>query len=689
MNTKILIWQPKHERDGKKNLDEFIRFAKEELTIYSDQSDEYGIGWNAVKWKTNHPNRSFAMVFGFSSNPYKIDEPFKNPFMDFAKAFIRQEQTITENKNIGDWMVVLRMLYKALESASTNAIPSILDLSAETQTSIENALRQQSLDEAKKYHYGGKLEKLYKWLSDKKIITNLPDWKNPFKKPKNKVERLDKESVKWREERCPSMHQMLSLADCFAKAVTTKDRYFTSLLVMLCFAPGRAHELNSLTINSLQQDDDGKYFVSWHSGKGFGYTKKWIPTVMVDIVKEAFARLIEIGEPARKAAKFAFDNPGKFMFDDEDLENNALNQSLPLTPFQFATLMSISPTNSKGKEFSWETFPQKWIKELLSKGVPTYSSLSNYIIDKYKNSDWPINPLTERPVWENLCLIREYELHDDFSTRKFSWVNPNVNQINDQISKRTTNVKTLWERFGIKDENGEEIELTSHQLRVWLNTHAMNGGMDSYLLATWSGRADSSQNKAYDARTRDEKERLIKDVLALDYKIEPTPLQLHKINLPVTLKSLGVNRDGVADFTGLGFCVHNFAQTPCTKSGECITCKEHVCVKGLPDSLESLIQLEYLICEQFELAKNAADDLTFGADRWVTHLGWKLAHIRTLISKFQDSSILEGTLIRIPVEHDPSPTRRVLMSKGMQTEVQSETEIPNQLSSKIKSLGLI
>ncbi|MDP3210398.1 hypothetical protein [Methylotenera sp.] len=688
MNNKILIWEPKHIRDARKNLDEFINFAKNELTIYSNQKDDHGNGWGAGKWKTIHTKKSTTMVFGFSTNAYKINELFKNPFMDFSKAFIRQEQTIYEASSVSDWIAVFRLIYRALETANLNNSPSILDLNANVQTLIGNSLRLLDVTEAKKYHYGAKLEKLYKWLSDKRILINLPVWRNPHRKQKNKVERLDEESIKWREERCPSMHQMLSIADCFARAESVKDQYITSVLVLLCFAPGRAHEVNSLTIHSLQKDDDGQYFVSWHAGKGFGDTRKMVPYLMVDIVKQAFGRLIKIGEHARKAARFAYENPGIYMLDDESVSEKGFPQDKPLSPIQFAKAMSISHKNSRGKEFTWETFPQLWIKQLIKTGVPTYSSLSLHVLESYKNKEWPKNPLTDRPVWENLCLIRENELHDEFPAKNFSWQNINVNQINDQLGKRTKSIKTLWERFGIKDENGEEIELSSHQLRVWLNTHAYNGGMNDYIIAIWSGRADSSQNKAYDARTKEEKERVKNMLMSFDLKKAPSPLELYSVNMPVSLKGLGINRDGVADFTGLGFCVHNYAQTPCTKAGECITCKEHVCIKGLPDTLENLEEMELLISEQLERAKKENEDLTFGADRWVTHFGWKLAHIRALIYKLKDPAIENGALIRIPIEHDPSPTRRALMSKGHKTQFENNSEKTVEIKNIVKSLGL-
>ncbi|MDP3777681.1 hypothetical protein [Methylotenera sp.] len=686
MTNNVSVWAPKLVKDGNQNLTDFIAYAKEKLTIYSDQEDEHGKGWHAGKWKTTH-DRSVAMVFGYSLNAYKIERLFEHPFMDFVKAFVRQEQTISETKSIGDWLYIFRILHDVLLDMSSKNQPSIMNINVDIQIRVEESLKLSNNALKKKYHYGGKLEELYKWLVKSEILPTLPIRKNPFPRGVDKIEQLDEDSIKWSEGRCPSMHQMLSLADCFAKAESTKDRFYTSVLVLLCFAPSRGSEINSLTINSLQQEEDGKFYVMWYSGKGYGDIKKWIPTVMVDIVKEAFKRLIKIGALAREAAKYAFDNPDKFMRHKGCVTEDGLDESNPLTCTEFLNAMSMKDIGSKGRVLNWGDLHQKWIKKLIAQGNITYLALAKLVNQKYQNKDWPKNLKTGRPVWENLCLIREYEFSDEGCVKIFSWVSVSVNQINDQLGNRIGHDSTIWQRFGIKDEDGSEISLTSHQLRVWLNTHAMNGGMSDYQLAMWSGRADIRQNRAYDGRTKGEKDRLKNQIMEMDHKSKPSLLALFSARLPVALPILGVQREGVADFTGLGFCVHNFAQTPCTKSGECITCKEHVCIKGLPETLENLEQMELLIAEQLEKAKLAATDLTFGADRWVTHLGWKLVHIRAIIEKMKNPDVTNGALIRIPVTHDPSPTRRALNAKGQITELNNTENSNNQIKIQLKLLG--
>ena len=93
---------------------------------------------------------------------------------------------------------------------------------------------------------------------------------------------------------------------------------------------------------------------------------------------------------------------------------------------------------------------------------------------------------------------------------------------------------------------------------------------------------------------------------------------------------------------------------------------------GIPETLKELQLLEEKISSELKHAVQESDKHTFGADRWVTHLGWKLAHIRTIIKIKKDDSLPDGTIIRVPVMHDPSPVRIALAEKCMNTEIDKE-----------------
>ncbi|MFA0025824.1 hypothetical protein AB4369_23255, partial [Vibrio sp. 10N.261.49.A5] len=64
--------------------------------------------------------------------------------------------------------------------------------------------------------------------------------------------------------------------------------------------------------------------------------------------------------------------------------------------------------------------------------------------------------------------------------------------------------------------------------------------------------------------------------------------------------------------------------------------------------------------EQLEHAKASAEDNVFGADRWVTALGFRLSKIKTLTFLLEDPKNSDGALFRIPDELSPSPVKRSL-----------------------------
>jgi hypothetical protein len=681
MSNVIKIWEAKHQQDGKKNLEEFVRFAKDELKLYSEQ------GWVVEKWK---PNKGQTLVFGFQDGNYAPIEPFEKPFMDFVKAFIRQQMTIKEISSAHMWIAMFRKLYQALQEQHSGVPPCILNVNNQTIKNTEQKIRDDNAVAMRKYHLGGKLQAFVHWLSKNKIILTLPVYKSPFKKPAHTSEQLGEEGDKFREERCPSMHEMLCLADCYARAETVADKYYTSSLVLLCFAPARFNELGGLTINSLQQGDDGGWYVVWYGSKEYPDHPKGVPDLMLDTVKSAFKRVKDISEPARMAAKWAHDHPDAFFRHDQCITKPQHLEGEQITQREFAHAMNVVGSLHQVDKEKLNT-PTKWINALLDEKNLTYRRLNSLVHERYKKKGWPNNSKSDRPVWENLLLIRDLELKPASATKDFSWVMPNVDTFNAQTTRKDKKMSNLWERFEMINENGKPLSLTTHQFRVWLNTHAKIGGVDDWKIAQWSGRADLTQNAAYDLRTLEQKNRLKTQLMVSSYDDVPSALVLRKARLPVPLRSVGVDREGIADFTGIGFCVHDFARTPCTKAGECVTCKEHVCIKGIPETLEELEFLETNIAEQLEHAVKEAGDDTFGADRWVTHLGWKLAHIRTLIKNKTDNTLADGTIIRIPVEHDPSPTRLALAEKGFNTELDKEKsdQDENKVASNVSMRQLL
>jgi hypothetical protein len=266
-----------------------------------------------------------------------------------------------------------------------------------------------------------------------------------------------------------------------------------------------------------------------------------------------------------------------------------------------------------------------------------------------------------------LVLVLDNHFHNQFLPKKFSWVIPSINLLNDELGGRDLvsrtgtahRIASIYERFGKVDEDGKTpIELTSHQLRVWLSTWAERGGMDAWQLAQWAGRARIDDSKAYGLMKRSEKHELTKAVMML--KKAPTALEAIRLNLPVTYESLGIDRPGVAHATLYGYCVRDWAMAPCLKGGgkACAGCDDHKCIKGLDDKLENLEALEYGLSRELARAALELDAETFGADNWYRFIGFRLAKIRTLISLLKNPDMRVGAVVGVPPDFDPSPLQR-------------------------------
>lgn len=718
--SDVLVFMPKHELELQKNYDEFILFAKNELTLFNDYEFAGKKGWGCDKWSwVTARGKKLTIVFGDSHSHSKYT-PFKRPFSDFAKAYVRYQQSLN-HKDSTTWASSLVWLNKALEENAAQNNKSSIDIMSLNNTVIN---RVEALIKNSKLSAGGKrnialsLENVVEFIKKKRFKLDIQDWKNPFPRTSDSSIKLDKKSRELDQDKCPSDFQMMQVADTFYKANTPRQKYFSSLCVMLMCQPSRIVELNGLTVNSLQKSDKGRWYLMWHPAKGGDPVRKWIPELLEDVVQQAFKRLVDISAPARAAAKFAYDNPDSFMVHDQCTTPKSFPQGHPLTYNQFAKAMGLKVgKDARGADFNWTHHNAKWLdgligrlngvsdwrKDLLNIGLslrgnevfirnsdkpagvhirfPSYSDLRPLIDESYKTLDFP--NYGNSKLWDCITIVRENEFHKDFTIKPFSWVPVGHGMVSDALGSDRGNdeikMESVFNELGITDEDGSPLKLTSHQFRHWLNTKLKLAGEEDWLIAKWSGRADIKQNKAYDGRTQEQKTRLTKRIGYVTNGVgvmtvaqatqmlspytsgsPPPPMVLFDLGLPISLKALGVDKDGVAQFTGLGFCVHSYAESPCIKNGDCAVCSEHVCLKGMPNTLDELKTLERLYEEQLDHAKVSVADNVFGADRWVTSLGFRLSKIKTIITMLLDPNRLDGSQVRVPDVLDPSPVKRSL-----------------------------
>lgn len=595
---EVVQFVPRAERDASANLAEFIRLAKEDLTAF-----ESGGAWDADRWQHNET------VVVFATKTAAIDaysfSPMVEPFKQFAKAYIRYRYSHRPVKSLAMMLQALRCLEAGLLAARGRADVGLL--TGAVMDVCAAKCRELYSSEDVHHKTGLHMQAVFDFLREQRLVPWLPAWKSPFKKPVILTENLGEAGHAHREAKLPTNEVMLAVADLFAQADDPESRFYSSIFILLMAAPSRVSEVLMLPIDCIQweSDENGQPQMSlrWQAAKGKGATKKWVVPAMHEVVQEAVRRLVEIGEPARQAARSAFERP---------VQPAGVDEMAPLI-----------------KEFGGHYWPFLDAKKKLK-------------------------------AWDALCLHRGNEFSRDRAIRPISWRVPDANEVNRRLGCGQS--PSLFDRMSLRNGDGTRIKLTSHQLRHWLSTMSERAGMDDYTLAQWAGRARIDDNRHYDHRTPEERLEAVRELLPVQ---QASLLDRIKHRMPVTYQELGVDRLGTAKATLYGMCVHDYAMAPCQKQRECMTCKEHICVKGDHVTLERILLLEAQTELLLQQARKAHEDGDFGADRWVDNHKWKLAHVRAMRVALEHPSVPDGALLRIPDEHDPSPVRRALIDLGV------------------------
>ncbi|HET7332902.1 hypothetical protein [Dyella sp.] len=668
--TNLMQFVPRPDADVEANLTEFIRFTRDELSVFGGSEK-----WGNIVWRQDDTVAVFATKLARLKAYTRT--PLAQPFMEFAKAYVKYRYSHRPVRSVGQWLSALRCLEAALFSVHGRADISLLnavvmDVSAEK-------CRELFPSETSWLKTGLELKIIFDFCRDKRLVNALPAWKSPFRNKPSLVEVLTSEGAAHRAAKVPDNAVMLKLADLFAAAGDDETKFFSSIMILLMVAPGRISEVLRLSTDCIGWEEgergEQQMFLRWRAGKGKGWTKKWIIPPMQNVVAEAVKRLVDIGVPARKAAKFAYQYPDTFLPHAACLSSPSDDADRQLTADEFCAALSIRPTVSRarphGSKVLWSQVRPvgKWVKKLIEEGCTTYGELGKHAGRTYRGRWWPyIDAEKSVFVWDALCLHRENEFRKWATPRHFSWRLPSQCEVNVRFTAAYSH--SLFERYGLKNEDGSSIRLTTHQPRHWLSTMSERAGMDEFTLARWAGRAHVEHNRCYDHRTPEERVEVLRHLM-----IDQTPsvIDRFKCMQPVAYQELGVERLGVAKATLYGMCTHDYAMAPCQKQRECMTCSEHVCIKGDHVTLERIQMLEEQTALLLDRATAAHENGVFGADRWVDNHKWKLAHVRAMRMALEQTSVPDGATLRIPDGHDPSPIQRALIQAGLMAVPQIET----------------
>lgn len=475
---------PKVELAASKNLSEFVRLCREDLTVFGPE-----LNWVDTSW----PGAMTFTKLGTQSRGYQESDRMNNGFIDFAKAYFRYQQghNPTGSKNESK---ALRVLEAALLQVNELADVARIDAAVLDQAAV---LSRGHYSRGAAYQCGREIERLARFMSEKQLIaTGLSTWKNPIKRDSDITIQTGSKAKARQDKKLPSSEAMEALAEIFASNPTNpKDIFTTSTFAMTLCAPSRISEILELPVDCEVEVTDSKgdiqYGWRFYSAKGFEGDIKWIPEVMVSIAKEAVRRVRAItDEPRRLAAWIETNRDKPYRHPDcPDVADDEL-----LTVFQACAFLGIARDTRR-----YCTTGLSGAQLATKDNVHTLSSLWLWALaNQPQVHPWLNEKKRVRYSDALFCMTRNLIGDQRGTSPVIVWA-PTNNIFNNTLSTRESlgNHKSIFDRYGYKSKEDKRLKVTSHQARHLLSTLANRGGLSQEQLAKWAGRADQKQNRVY------------------------------------------------------------------------------------------------------------------------------------------------------------------------------------------------
>lgn len=656
--AEIVLFTPKAELDAAANLRGFVDMCRSKLTVFGAdlpfQNDVWDVT-DAVATKGKGGKRERITFSNAATVDQKSPEMMREPFLSFAKAYVRYMHGMRPTKIIHNRVAALRAIEAAL--LETGLAPDPVQVDSRILNRAAQIVADRFSDGAA-YRVGGQIEMLAIFLSENRLAAVPVRWRNPIKRPSSAV-RVGKEFDERREEKMPSSTALDALPRIFRIATEPADVITVSVAAILLASPDRISEVLTLPeaceVREPRKGKEDAYGLRWWPAKGAEPMVKWLVPSMASVVEEALQKIRSATAEARRIAKWYEQHPGQ-LYLAADVAHLRGREWLSLT--ELAEILGIRD----------RVAANTWCK---TAGVATEKlegGGKKYYV-RFRDVESVVLGMLPRgfPVLDNgnglkyseaLLVVRRNELGARRGTYRCMIEAVSIGQINTGLGSRVEHGhESIFTRFGFTEPDGSHIAVTSHQFRHYLNTLAQAGGLSQLDIAKWSGRKDVRQNEFYDHVTSGQMLQKIRDAVGGDQMFGPLA------ELP---KKVLIRRDEFARLvvptahtTDLGYCVHDYTASPCQLHMDCIHCQDLVCVKGDAEK-ETLLRRRLDEAKGLmERAQAATSEGYSGSDRWLDHHRTTVDRLAQLCSIMDDPRVPDGAVIQLAAPNIPSRIDRV------------------------------
>lgn len=636
---KVLLFKSKAELSAQQNVAAFERFSRNELVLFGldlpfdhdswDITDTYPVKGSKKK------NR--AIFSSYESARARKDFPAMSAsFKGFAKAYFRYSLSLRSTTQWSNRLTALRILDNALCAEGLDG-----EIHKATYDVFVRACHTISKDyqPATAPKIAGQLAEISKFLVEENLCQMKVVWENNLRRPNDVGIRIGAEADKAREKKLPSKEAIESLAYIFQTSTSAAEVFVTSTLALMYCFPQRINEVVRLPYAcEVEYDSEQRpqYGLREPGSKGFDDSVRWVLSTMEPVARTAIKNLKDASSEARKVALWYESNP---------------TQIYLLPEFEYLRKKKYVTQEEVGLMLYGFSRPMKsWCNsEKVRIAIPkhyAFSDVERVVLNKLPKDLGDTS--SELKYSDSLFIGRRFELDETLNTYACIVDRISHGEITSRLSS-SGSAKSIFEKRGYRELDGTVIDMRSHQARHYLNTLAQSNGASQLDIAMWSGRADPSQNSAYDHVTPREILSKTKAIaVAAGSQLFSGITEIPKVRVVAHRDdATGQLITGTAHATLFGMCRHDYASSPCQIHRDCLNCHEHICVKGNSIKLENIRRLRDETEVLLTKAEAAEQQAKFGASRWVVHQRKTLVHCNQLISILENSAIADGALVAL------------------------------------------
>jgi len=578
--AQIINFKPKREVDAIENVNTFIEIAKNELTVFGADLDWEARIWDTSKHAVKRDGKSNNLFWGTIDAKDKwATKKMEKPFLDYAKAYIREIAGLEWRLTYHQDLYALRALERALidcykkKPSPTNVDIDVLNHACHL---IENKW------EGNKYQIAKKLELISNHLVNNYMVKCIPfQWKSPIKNKDWEGRKIGDAYNKYRSDKVPTDTCLYAIADSYHSTKSMPEIIATSFAMLLLCNPCRAGEVLSLNSNCEifdHQGIPGAYALNWLPEKGGDPVQKLILPLWEDVVKDMMRRLISITQEARNLAKWYEENPEHIYLPkgyehlraEKWVETPVIRDLLDISQLTLGRTCKKLGIKTIGGSFSPAKMRfrdlEKIVLSKLPKGFPFLNK--NYNL---KYSDL-------------LFLVPRVTFKDDnkvcskvmFEAVTYSHMQYLFGQ------HKTHPKKSIFYQHGHKEPDGSPIVFRPHTARHWQNTTMLYKRTSRNFINYYSGRKNEKHLNNYDHLTAKEVNEGYLDIVGDNGLLQTNagiPKTISVYNKAETIALMLESKFSNAHVTKIGFCTHDML-TPCRKRGAHYTCSRHVYIKG-------------------------------------------------------------------------------------------------------------